>query len=71
MTFSQQVWKEGSKRMSVNGSIKTKDKWPIVPPTHSLLSCETLLDNGQSQLPTQPIVEKLGQGQTSSLKIFT
>lgn len=38
--------------MVVNENIKTKDKWPFVPPPHSLLSCKTPPDSGQSQLPT-------------------
>lgn len=40
--------------MVVNGNIKTKHEWSIMTPIqNTLLSCETLLDSCQSQLPTE------------------
>lgn len=47
-TFSQQVWKGRLQQMVVNGNLKTKDKWPTVPPPRSLVSWESLLDSSQA-----------------------
>lgn len=35
-------------QMVVNGNLKTKDKWPTVPPPRSLVSWESLLDSSQA-----------------------